>query len=103
MNPLNEKRGKIMEDNTQNTKKYNWTPGTVKNRLFQIIESLENNVKSEISEEEIRSLQQFFNEKSAIFLKRGIQEIRRDQAQRKARKPRLLLREDQEISLLAEG
>jgi len=56
-------------------KEYNWTPKTVKNRLMQIIESLENGVQIEISEEEIRSLQQFFNEISTKFLRKAAQGI----------------------------
>ena len=52
------------------------SPQYVKARLQEIIEAINDNKDIDVSESEIRELQHFFNERSAMFLQLARQKIK---------------------------
>ncbi len=63
--------------------KREWTPTTVKKRLEEIIDALKKGEDIHVSEEEIRELQHFFNEKSTPFLRAAYTEMKRLEAKKR--------------------
>jgi hypothetical protein len=59
------------------------TPKIVALRLTEMINSIKNHEPIDISEEEIRKLQHFFNERSTVFLKKAQLDIRKIEARKR--------------------